>query len=420
MATALIQLDNGVSRACRAFSGPFTSSVLQVVVTSSPSSLAANDADQLFRQLMASMSRSGARQEPARCHGGFAPGANGCWATRHPGPVRRVLIWVSDAAGSSPPVGLQSRGHNPWSVVIPILPNGAPTSVLPSQLGTNVARWYQPGRIGYVVPEVLVVTGIHSDEFKVFISYRWDDCRAFAEQLFDGLMHEQFDVYLDRFRTGAGTNFVERIRSELMDKSCVILLDSKDVSRSPWVAQEYAFCRLYKLGVMAIDLPGGVQTFRRIGRRLNLGAAVSASSYTTHTKLSPANVTQAVDFVKQHYSAEISRRFRHQRRLVRSAAALAGVSMVERPDGLLEISGPQQNYLLATSAKPPTMNTFRLTHEAAMAASSSTKPVVVAPLFAQMHQMKHDVGWLARATQSKAVDERRLVKAMRRVAQGTL
>ena len=132
------------------------------------------------------------------------------------------------------------------------------------------------------------------DAFRVFISYRWDETGAVAQQLFDALSHQQFDVYLDRFRTNPGTDFLERIRFELADKVCVLLLDSQHVGKSVWVRGEYAFARAYKLGPIAFDLPGGIQTFHRIATRCDLRGSVSATSFKGTTQLPTSAIDQAV------------------------------------------------------------------------------------------------------------------------------
>jgi hypothetical protein len=257
------------------------------------------------------------------------------------------------------------------------------------------------------------------DAFRLFISYRWDDCETFAGQLFDRLARERFDVYLDRFRTDPGANFLDRIRAELADKACVVLLDSRDVGRSSWVAGEYAFARLYRLGLMAIDLPGGQRTFPRIGTRLDLRRSKRPATFSASTPLPVAALERAVAFIRANYSVEVSRRFRHQRRLVRTSAALAGVSSSERSDGLIEVTGAH-GYILGASARPPGVEHFRLVCQAAAGNIPPAKGIVIGPLFAQMHQAREDVRWLAQETGSAAIDERRLLKAMRRVARGSL
>lgn len=420
MATALVQLDNGVDRICRGWSTLTGSAVTQLVITASQGCRTASaDAKLLHDHLVSTMQRHHARPEATLCRDSFGPGADGCWASHHAGPVRRTLVWVVDANTSPPIVNLGPQRAHPWTTVLPIMPNGVPVSRLPLLAQTQIVRWYTPGQIAATVPNVLVNAGLGLDAFRVFISYRWDDCRAFAEQLFDGLSHEQFDVYLDRFRTSPGTNFAERIRAELADKACVVLLDSRDVGQSEWVRCEHAFARLYKLGLMAIDLPGGQRTFGRIGTRLDLRRAKPGTDFSQSSVLSPKTVARAIDFVRKHYFAEISRRFRHQRRLIRTSAGIVGVATTTRPDGLIETAAPHC-YMIAASARPPRLENFRLACEAAAGSVPVSKAVVVGPLFAPTHQTREDVRWLAGATGSVAVDERRLLKAMRRLAAGQL
>jgi hypothetical protein len=415
--TALVQLQTDADSVCEGWSTLSASAVSQLVVTASQGSAsAAADAKALHTHLMSTLRRQNARSRRPACGGSFGPGADGCWASRHSGSLRRTLVWVVDRRGAPPVVDMTAVGGYPWTTVLPLVPKG---TAIPASVGTHLARSYARGQIGTVVPDVLVAAGLSLDAFRVFISYRWDDCRTFAEQLFDGLSHEQFDVYLDRFRTLPGTNFVERIRAELADKACVVILDSRDVDQSKWVAQEYAFARMYKLGLMAIDLPGGCRSFRRVGTRLNLSTAKRGASFTGATPLSQKSVDKAVAFVRNNYFTEVSRRFRHQRRLILSSAALAGVRVRRRPDGLFDILGPH-SYVIAASARPPGVENFRLVCEAAAANHGMAKGVVVGPLFAQMHQARDDVHWLARATSSAAVDERRVLRAMRLSSTGRL
>lgn len=411
MATALVQLDNGLNRQCSGWNTLGGSNVVQLVITSSSSITAQADAQTLYDALLMSLSRQRLQREPTRCGDTFGAGAYGCWATRHSGDVRRILVWVTDQNGGYPVVDPPPSGGVAWTSIIPLLPEGTSPKILGAIAPHNVARWFAPDEVATMVPEILVAAGISAEQFRVFISYRWEDAQGFAEQLFDGLSHACFDVYLDRFRTGAGTNFVERIRAELADKACVVLLDSAQVGNSSWVAQEYAFARAYRLGLMAIDLPGGNRTFPRIGSRLDLSAAQAGP----RCSLNNADVQTATKFVISRYSTEISRRYRHQRRLIMTAAALAGTRPKARADGLMEIGATP--YIVAASARPPDLGIVRV---ACQAASAPARAAVVGPLFAQTHNTRQDMNWLEHASGSALIDERGLLAAMRRMKAGTL
>jgi hypothetical protein len=324
---------------------------------------------------------------------------------------------VADAAVAPPTVN-PVNAASPYQVVLPLLPNGVDPARLPPGMAATLARWYQPGTIAIdCLPEVLVQSGLGLDGFRIFISYRHDDCAAAAEQLFDALGHRQFDVYLDRFRTVAGTNFIERIRFELADKACVLLLDSKDVLQSAWVKGEYATARKYRLGLMAIDLPGGVRTFGRISKRIRLSAPPNVAFDKT-TRLPAAEINNAVAFVRQHYAAEMSRRLRYQRDLILAAAQRVSVACQPRVDGNFDVGTGPRRYVVAATARPPALASMRSVCEAAAAPVS--KGVLVGPRFSPTHSANLDVNWLAKIAAGAVVDERRVLKAMRRMAGGTL
>lgn len=415
MATALIQLATPDDQECTAWSTLSGSAVTQIVITSSGTKTA-GDARRLFDALLTTVRRTGAGAEPTRCHGTFSPGPEGCWAASHPGALRRVLVWVADAALTAPVASPTPTRALPYNVILPLLPDGVTAGGLPKGIAKAQARWYAPGQIVNAVPDILVASALGLDAFRIFISYRHDDCAAVAGQLFDALSHQQFDVYLDRFRTEVGSNFLERIRFELADKACVLLLDSKDVGRSAWVRGEYAFARKYRLGLVAVDLPGGTQTFSRVAKRVSLTSSRS-ESFTAKTELAKAQIDKAAAFVRNHYAAEMARRFRYQRRLILSAAALASAPCTLRSDGNFEVVGRAKTYVVAATARPPSLEALR---PICQAAGSAAKAVLVGPRLSSSHSASLDIDWLASETNSAVINERRLRKAMVRMAGGSL
>lgn len=411
MGTALIQLQALGRQECSTWSTISGSAVTQIVIVSN---LAATEpeARALYNALLSATWGMGAHREQPMCDGSFEPGPDRCWAARHPGAVRRVLVWVGDGTPAHPPAF-----STPYHVTLALLPRGASVASLPAGIAKAMVCWYQPGHAADAVPDVLVASGLGLDAFRVFISYRHDDCAALAEQLFDALSHEQFDVYLDRFRTVPGTNFLERIRFELADKACVLLLDSKDVGQSPWVRGEYAFARKYRLGLMAVDLPGGRKTFHRIATRIGLQSS-AGSVFTKTTQLDPQEIDKAAKFVRSRYSTEMARRPRYQRRLIQQAASLEGAPCQLRPDGNFDVGRSRTQYVVAATARPPALETLRPVCQ--IAGGSRTKGILVGPRISSSHSASMDVAWLAATTGSAVVDERRIRKAMALMAQGSL
>src|SRR5205823_14119402 len=111
--------------------------------------------------------------------------------------------------------------------VVPIVPAGGnPSTLLPTNdlRKINVAFWSK--QITESVPAILSRAGLTTDEHRVFISYRRVETQPLAEQLFDRLTHEGFEVFLDRFSIDPGLDFQRRLHQELADKAMVVLLES--------------------------------------------------------------------------------------------------------------------------------------------------------------------------------------------------
>lgn len=150
MATVPVQIETRSHQECRAFSTSLGSAVIKWVVTASASVDA--EALHLFNKLCATLRHSRARTESTKCGGTLKPGAQGCWATQHPGLVRRTIVWVGDHFGSLPRVALTAVPQ--WIETFSLLPTGTATTVLQGKVRTQVVEFYQSGNIGNHVPKI--------------------------------------------------------------------------------------------------------------------------------------------------------------------------------------------------------------------------------------------------------------------------
>lgn len=99
--------------------------------------------------------------------------------------------------------------------ILPVLPVAAsPTQLLPTDdlRRINVAFWTKG--ITECVPAVFSRVGLTPDEHRVFVSYRRVESQPLADQLFDRLSREGFDVFLDRFSIEAGIDFQRRLNAQ--------------------------------------------------------------------------------------------------------------------------------------------------------------------------------------------------------------
>lgn len=142
-------------------------------------------------------------------------------------------------------------------VVVPVFPTDTnPSRLLPAPLQTtNAAFWHNT--IVEVVPKIFAAVGLTSSDFRIFVSYNRQDTEQLGDQLFTALAQENFDIYVDRFRTSPGINFRVHIEQELVDKAMVLVLESSGIVKSRGYQYEIAFAKKHRLGLLGVRVPGG-------------------------------------------------------------------------------------------------------------------------------------------------------------------
>jgi hypothetical protein len=100
-----------------------------------------------------------------------------------------------------------------------------PHVALPVDVRNDVALTYGHS-IDEVSHDVLQRTLLVDELRRAFTSDAWQDGFDIACDVFDALARRQFQVYLGRFGTPPGSNFVERIEEELIDKLMAVLIES--------------------------------------------------------------------------------------------------------------------------------------------------------------------------------------------------
>lgn len=179
--------------------------------------------------------------------GGHAVGFNGCQALGIPDNLK-LLIVVSDGMNNTFAEQSVLNWHH---TTLPVLRTGNAYN-LPHPFNIpNAVFW--DNDIDEVIPTIFGLVGISEEGQKIFISYRRTDTSAFAEQLFDRLNHDGFEVFLDRFSINPSVNFQKRLYQELADKAMVLLLESPTYQSSKWVQYEIDFAKKYRLGLLAIN-----------------------------------------------------------------------------------------------------------------------------------------------------------------------
>ena len=161
----------------------------------------------------------------------------------------KLLVIVSDGNSAV----FSNDGIPNWkNDVLPVIKAGATVLFDEPFNKFNAVFWKK--NIKEVVPAIMRLTGVSDEGQRIFISYRRVDTTEFADQLFDRLSHEGFEVFLDRFSIEPAVNFQMRLSQELSDKAMVVLLESPTYLQSGWIQYEIDFAKTYRLGLFALNI----------------------------------------------------------------------------------------------------------------------------------------------------------------------
>jgi hypothetical protein len=336
-------------------------------------------------------------------HSCSGPGAFGCWATHEPG-VRNLLVVVAGARVPSPDLeglvdGWRARGFETVGVFRADLD---PDVVLPTAMRTQHAPNWQSD-IREVAAEITDSVLLGAEERRVFVSYARADGAATAERVAGILTRLRFDVFLDRFQLVPGSDFVERIADELVDKAMIVVVETPHAVRSPWVRYEVSTAVTRRLGLTAIHLGADGPTIGEIDEvarcRVNHDDAIA-------------------DFVLRQHRTQLRERREALLDSVWRSLCSAGLrrnQIAPVPAGF-HIDSKGRKYSVAVHPRPADLHHFRLAHERA---DPTMDAVVVHPQPVRIDR-RRDLAWLTGHTGVVAVDEGLIDAAARQIAGGTL
>ena len=305
--------------------------------------------------------------------------------------------------------------------VVPVLKEGAkPGSILPKAIQKCVVSFYNK-HASEATADILNRAEISTNAYRLFISYRHEDSAAIAEQLFDKLSKRGFDVFLDRFRGRPGDNFLRRIHEELIDKACVLFLESENIYRSSYVLGENNFANIHRLGRIMINLPNAPKLPGIHGERIHIdkskiiGAGKSIS-------LNDAALDRVQDSVLSNYHSQISHRPKYMANLLYNALIYAGISPFAQNDPIPFIIGSQQGaggeYHVLPVSRPPSAT--HLQRICGIANKHSGKGVVIGPFRFHDSENADAMQWISQLSNIVAQDENDLLRAAVKMKGGTL
>jgi hypothetical protein len=326
------------------------------------------------------------------------PGDLDCWATGEPA-ARNLLLVV---AGATPPTRDIESLVDAWlaqgmETLGMVRADVDPDRVLPTRMrALNALVWRSDPR--EVLPDLVDTILLESEDRRIFVSYARKDGSAMADRVFEALARKRFDVFLDRFRLGPGSNFIERIEDEILDKSMVVVIETPEAIESQWVRKE-------------VDIA--------IARRLGLAAVNTVSSEVIREIDEPSRCRinddrQIVDFLVEQHRVQLLERRDALRQAVYHALVHAGLArgeISEAPSGFVVDRPGRSRRTVAVSTRPADLHRFRVADQLAGGAEA----YLVHPQPA-LERRRRDLHWLSDVSKVIEVDEGRINDAAAAIA----
>lgn len=158
--------------------------------------------------------------------------------------------------GENPPLAnvakLLKRG-------IPLLPVATDVTRIGAEIPTLLQPLnclaYSAGGPQRVASALLECAGLLPRQRRVFVSYRRDEAREAALQLFDALSARLFDVFLDTHGIQPAEDFQTMLWHRLCDSDVLLMLDTPRYFESRWTSAEFGRALAKGISVLRVGWP---------------------------------------------------------------------------------------------------------------------------------------------------------------------
>lgn len=141
--------------------------------------------------------------------------------------------------------------------IIPVFFNeGAFYEEIPEVIQKMNGKQYKAEYVDRFVNYALESFRLMRENRKLFISYRRTDSTPVANQLFDAMVRNNYDAFLDAYSIGAARNFQEELHHRLSDCDVLIQLYTENFKNSEWCLEEIVVANQKQIGVVEIVWPG--------------------------------------------------------------------------------------------------------------------------------------------------------------------
>ena len=126
---------------------------------------------------------------------------------------------------------------------------------LPAQLWPINCLEYGAAGASRVVSALLECAGLLPRQRRIFLSYRRDEARLAALQLFDALSARLFDVFLDTHAIAPAEDFQSVLWHRLCDADLLLMLDTPTYFESRWTSAEFGRALAKGVTVLRVEWP---------------------------------------------------------------------------------------------------------------------------------------------------------------------
>lgn len=180
--------------------------------------------------------------------------------------------------------------------------------------------------------------GLLPRQRRVFLSYKRDESRSVALQIYYDLCGRNFEVFLDTHGVSLASDFQETLWERLCESDVLIMLDSPNYFDSRWTSAEYGRALSKGISVLRVSWPG-------MGGSSKTANAISV--YLQDSDLSPAGeisddklqeVSRKLEFVRSQSHAV--RHINVQGDIVNAVERIGGKYIGVGPHNIIGISLP--------------------------------------------------------------------------------
>ncbi|RAJ80389.1 TIR domain-containing protein [Chitinophaga dinghuensis] len=386
---------------CEQFSGVPSPQATYIAIAYADSPGSANMANDLKKALIGALFQFDAhiQQSLPPCNRSCEP-FNQCAALRQQN-TQKILFVVTDGASNV----FNVPGLYGWNyTVIPVMKDNHFISLSKPFSGPQVAFWKVS--INEVLPVLWQRINMTHRRSRIFISYKKTDSQELADQLFEELTKERFDVFLDRYSIDPGVEFQNRLFQELSDKAMVIMLESKHYLDSDWVRQEIAFAKKYRLGIMALNIDNAPIVFSiddEYRERLDTSTDMDAGG-----RLRTTVMKRMIARIKQEHEKAIFRKRNVLQSSIYSCLKRKKLPFKLDANGFIETSDSknQKVYKIWAVPRPPEADDFHYTDS--NNARGAVKMIVGPKFIEERRGMLND--WMAVKTAIQYFREAEMIK----------